>query len=587
MVNLTINDTPVSVPAGTTIIAAAQAIGINIPSLCYLKDLNEISACRVCSVEVEGEAKLVPSCSNVVREGMKIHTNSPRARQARKINVELILSQHDCRCAICSRSGNCKLQKISNDLGIKGTLYADMQPKAPIITDWTTTFPLFRNPRKCLKCMRCVQVCEKVQSLGVWDVSGTGSRTTIDVSHNRVIKQADCVLCGQCITHCPVEALRERDDTDGVFAALAAKQKVTVIQVAPAVRTALGATLQTGETPVSPETIVAALKQIGFDYVFDTSFAADLTIMEESTELLQRLNAGELQEFPMFTSCCPAWVRFMKSQYPQYVKYLSSSKSPQQMFGAVTKTWFAQSIGVNPADIYSVSVMPCLAKKAECALPTMARNGVADVDASITTREIIRMIRSENILPQDLTAVPFDSPLGTATGAGVIFGATGGVMEAALRSAYYFVTGQAPKDELFQAVRGEKAWKEATYSLGQATVRCAVVSGLANARKLMEALIAKEVQYDFVEVMSCPGGCVGGGGQPISLQDEELATKRSETLYALDKKDALRNSYDNPVIQELYGQFLEKPGSEAAEHLLHTDHEGWSMPLAVKLQKKK
>ena len=352
MVNLTINDTPVSVPAGTTIIAAAQAIGINIPSLCYLKDLNEISACRVCSVEVEGEAKLVPSCSNVVREGMKIHTNSPRARQARKINVELILSQHDCRCAICSRSGNCKLQKISNDLGIKGTLYADMQPKAPIITDWTTTFPLFRNPRKCLKCMRCVQVCEKVQSLGVWDVSGTGSRTTIDVSHNRVIKQADCVLCGQCITHCPVEALRERDDTDGVFAALAAKQKVTVIQVAPAVRTALGATLQTGETPVSPETIVAALKQIGFDYVFDTSFAADLTIMEESTELLQRLNAGELQEFPMFTSCCPAWVRFMKSQYPQYVKYLSSSKSPQQMFGAVTKTWFAQSIGVNPADIY-------------------------------------------------------------------------------------------------------------------------------------------------------------------------------------------------------------------------------------------
>lgn len=581
MVTLKINDLTVSVPEGTSILRAAASVGINIPSLCYFKDLNEIGACRVCCVEVEGEGKLVTSCNNVVREGMSVRTNSPRARQARKVNVELILSQHDCRCAVCLRSGTCKLQKVANDLGIKGTRYPEALPKAAKIVDWTTTFPLYRDPKKCIKCMRCVQVCDKIQSLGVWDVSGSGSRTTVDVSHNRFIKEADCVLCGQCITHCPVGALRERDDTDTAFEALADPKKVTVVQMAPAVRTAWGESLGLKAGEVSAEQMVAALKKMGFDYVFDTNFSADLTIMEEATELIARLTKGELKEFPMFTSCCPGWIRFMKSQYPEYVKYLSTSKSPQQMFGAITKTWFAKRIGVEPENIFSMSLMPCLAKKAECALPTMKNNDIPDVDLSLTTREIVRMIRSENILPKDLPAVDFDSPLGTATGAGVIFGATGGVMEAALRSANYFVTGKNADADAFRSVRGQAGWKEATFDVGGIPVRCAVASGLANARRLVEALIRGEVHYEFVEVMACPGGCVGGGGQPISINDEELAEARGKILYGLDKVANLRHSHDNPVIQELYNQYLEKPGSELAEHLLHTDHEGWVMPLAV------
>ena len=346
MVNLTINSIPVTVPEGTTILDAAASVDIEIPSLCYLKELNEISACRVCCVEVEGEGKLVPSCNNVVREGMVIRTNSPRALEARRVNMELILSQHDNKCATCIRSGTCQLQKIANDMGILGVSYPTDLARGKK-ADWTTTFPLYRDVNKCIKCMRCIQVCDKVQSLSVWDISGSGARTTIDVSGNRVIKQADCSLCGQCITHCPTGALRERDDTQKAYAALGDPDRVTIVQIAPAVRAAWGEAfgMPTGKATVGQ--LVSVLRKLGADYVFDTTFSADLTIMEEGTELLQRLQAGDLDNQPMFTSCCPGWVRFLKSQFPEMTGRLSTAKSPQQMFGAVGKTWLAHNLGVD------------------------------------------------------------------------------------------------------------------------------------------------------------------------------------------------------------------------------------------------
>lgn len=362
MVNLTINSIPVTVPEGTTILDAAASVDIEIPSLCYLKELNEISACRVCCVEVEGEGKLVPSCNNVVREGMVIRTNSPRALEARRVNMELILSQHDNKCATCIRSGTCQLQKIANDMGILGVSYPTDLARGKK-ADWTTTFPLYRDVNKCIKCMRCIQVCDKVQSLSVWDISGSGARTTIDVSGNRVIKQADCSLCGQCITHCPTGALRERDDTQKAYAALGDPDRVTIVQIAPAVRAAWGEAfgMPTGKATVGQ--LVSVLRKLGADYVFDTTFSADLTIMEEGTELLQRLQAGDLDNQPMFTSCCPGWVRFLKSQFPEMTGRLSTAKSPQQMFGAVGKTWLAHNLGVDADKIYSISIMPCIAKR--------------------------------------------------------------------------------------------------------------------------------------------------------------------------------------------------------------------------------
>ncbi len=433
MVTVTINGVSVSVPEGTTILDAAASAGIEIPNLCYLKDINEISACRVCCVEIEGEGKLVPSCNNVVSEGMVIHTNSPRVREARRTNVELILSQHDNKCATCVRSGTCRLQKVANDLGVLRIPYPSDLARGKKAF-WTTTFPLYRDTNKCIKCMRCVQVCDKVQSLSVWDVSGSGSRTTIDVSGNRFIKESDCSLCGQCITHCPTGALRERDDTAKAFAALAAPDKVTVVQIAPAVRTAWGEAFGMESGSVTVGQLVAALRQMGADYVFDTTFSADLTIMEEGTELLHRLQAGDLSSQPMFTSCCPGWVRFLKSQFPEMTGRLSTAKSPQQMFGAVAKTWLAKRLGVDPKNIFSISIMPCVAKKAESELPGMQSEVGCDVDLVLTTRELARMMRAENIAVPSLEESAFDSPLGDGSGAGVIFGATGGVMEAALRT---------------------------------------------------------------------------------------------------------------------------------------------------------
>lgn len=581
MVNLTIDHIPVTVPEGTTILDAARSAGIHIPSLCYLRGVNEIGACRVCVVELGGMDRLVPACNNVVEEGMEVLTSSPKVRETRRINVELLLSQHDCHCATCVRSGNCSLQTIANDLNILDLPFEKKVPE----TRWDRSFPLFRDASKCIKCMRCIQICDKVQTLNIWDVAATGSRTTVDVSLNRKITQADCSLCGQCITHCPVGALRERDDTRQVFEALADPNKITVVQVAPAVRTAWGEFMGLSPEQATVKRMVAALRRIGFDYIFDTNFAADLTIMEEGSEFLQRLKNPGAFKAPMFTSCCPGWVRFLKSQYPDMASQLSTAKSPQQMFGAVAKSYYAQLLGVDPERIYSVSIMPCLAKKQEAALPTMESAGAGpDVDVVLTTRELSRMIRAEHIIPAELYEEEFDEPLGVASGAGVIFGATGGVMEAALRSAYYLVTGKNPSPDAFQDVRGMDGWKESTFHIADTPVRVAVVSGLGNARRLIQALRRGEVQYDFVEVMACPGGCSGGGGQPIH-DGQELAESRSEKLYGLDAISDLRFSHENPSVQRLYKDFLVRPLSEKAHHLLHTDHTAWEMPLSPENQK--
>ncbi len=577
MVTLTIDNRQVSVPEETTIMEAAKELGINIPHLCYLKDINRIAACRVCCVEVEGERAMVTACNSFVKEGIVVHTNSPRARATRRTNVELILSQHDCKCATCVRSGNCQLQTIANDLGILAVPYETQLPKG-LRGAWTTTFPLYHDYNKCIKCMRCVQICDKVQSLSIWDVAGTGGRTTVDVSNNRVIKDSDCALCGQCITHCPVGGLRERDDTQKAFAALADRSKITVIQVAPAVRTAWGEYFGLSREEATMERMAACLRRMGFDYIFDTNFTADLTIMEEGNEFLHRFKSGGLTRWPMFTSCCPGWVRFLKGQYPELTGQLSSAKSPQQMFGSVTKSWFAQKLGVEPEKLFCVSVMPCVAKKAECELPTMATEHGPDVDMVLTTRELVRMLRADKLDPANIPEEPLDTPLGTHTGAGVIFGATGGVMEAALRTAAYVLTGENPDPDAFADVRTGPGLREATYEIAGIPVRCAVVSGLGNARELIEQLKAGKAHYDFVEVMACPGGCVGGGGQPIPAEDEERYGVRGERLYDLDNANPMRFSHENPDVQALYAEFLGTPLSEKAEELLHTDHTAWSMP---------
>lgn len=574
MVNLTIDGKQISVKENTTIMDAAQENGIPIPKLCYLKGINEIAACRVCVVELEGKEKLITSCNNVAEEGMVIYTNSPKVRKHRKTTVELLLSQHDCLCVTCARSGNCSLQSIANDLNI-----LDIPFKRQLEhQEWNKKFPLIRNSEKCIKCMRCVQVCDKVQGLGVWDVEGTGSRTTINVSKRRTIEEADCSLCGQCITHCPVGALTERDDTEKVWDAIADPEKIVVAQVAPAVRAAWGEQIGLAPEEATIGKILNALKRMGVDYVFDTVFSADLTIMEEGNEFIQRFTSGELKDRPMFTSCCPGWIRFIKSQYPHLVKYLSSAKSPQQMFGAVMKTYYAEKLGVSPEKIYTISVMPCVAKKGEREMELYYGEYAGhDIDAVITTRELVRMIRSAHIRPDTLVDQESDRPMQAGTGAGVIFGATGGVMEAALRSAYFLLKGENPPADAFRAVRSKgfnenDGVQEADFTIDDITVRTAVVSGLGNTRKLLDKIEAGEAHYDFVEVMACPGGCVGGGGQPIH-DGEELAFERGKNLYYLDDHYDIRYSHENPDIIALYEEYFEKPMSHKAHMLLHTEHE--------------
>ncbi len=575
MVTLKIDNKIVTVPEDTTILEAAKSVHIDIPTLCYLKGVNEIAACRLCVVEIEGHARLVPSCDNAVAEGMVVYTNSPRVREARRVNLRLLLSQHDTQCTKCTRSGNCKLQQLTTDYNLLGDHYVKDLKKTP--DDFSN--PIVRVNNRCVRCMRCVQVCDKIQGMHIWDLIGTGSRTDVGVGNFRTLGESDCTFCGQCVTHCPVGALQERDDTGRVWDALANPKKVTIVQVAPAVRAAWAEHYHLDPKFATAKRMVSCLKEMGFNYVFDTNFAADLTIMEEGSEFLERFTHRDQYRWPMFTSCCPGWMRFVKGQFPAYAENLSSAKSPQGMFGAVAKSYFAEKIGVDPHDIFVVSVMPCTAKKSEATFPNLNDAcGDPDVDVVLTTREMVRMFRGDQIDPTHMPETEFDSPLGSSTGAAVIFGATGGVMDAALRSAYYLVTGENPPADTFSAVRGMDGWKEATFTIpGAGPVRVAVVSGLGNTRRLMHALQNGEVSYDFVEVMACPGGCAGGGGQPIH-DGKELAEYRGDVLWAIDKNMEVRYSHENKDVLKLYHEYFEKPLSHRAHHLLHTDISEWKMP---------
>ncbi len=479
MVNITVDGIKISVPENTTILSAAKQGGIKIPTLCFLEDLNEIGACRICCVKVEGCDTLVSACNTAVTEGMTVYTNTPEVLAARKMNLQLILSEHDSNCTTCVRNGNCELRQLADSFNITLNPF-ESRVQGNDISD----FPLIRTNSKCVKCMRCVSVCEKVQGLSVWDTLSSGSRTYIGVNPEYDIK-TQCSLCGQCITHCPTGALSVRDDTEKVYEAIRDTNTVTVLQIAPAVRAAWGEDLGLDDSKATEKRMVAAAKKLGFDYVFDTDFAADLTIMEEANEFLDRLsNGGTL---PMFTSCCPGWVRFMKSQYPEFADNLSTAKSPQQMFGAVAKTYFAEKTGIDKQNIFCVSLMPCTAKKFEAAEGTLNDAGTDyDVDAVLTTREFARMIKSSYADAANLPETEFDSPLGKSTGAGVIFGATGGVMEAALRSAVYFVTGKNPDADAFKFVRSEIGRREAEIDVAGKKISVAVVSGLKNTRDLIE-----------------------------------------------------------------------------------------------------
>ena len=571
MVNLTINGNPIQVKEGTTILRAAAEAKIAIPHLCYLKELNEIAACRLCVVEIEGKERLAPACNTIAEEGMVVRTETPRIWAARKVNLQLILSKHRTSCTTCIRSGNCTLQSLAKQFNLLDIPY-EVKPEKNNASDLC---PIMRDASKCVQCMRCVQVCDKVQGIHIWDAVGSGSRSTVDTFNRKPVAETDCTYCGQCVTHCPTGALTARDDTAKVLAALANPNLTTVIQVAPAVRSAWSEAFGLDAKVATVGRMVAALKALGFDFVFDTNFAADLTIMEEGSELVARLGKRKEHRWPMFTSCCPGWVRFVKTKYPDFIPNLSTAKSPQQMFGPIAKTYFAQKQGIDPKKMYVISVMPCSAKKAECEMPVMNDAcGDPDVDVVLTTREFCRMLGMLNINPAALEEASFDSPLGSGTGAAVIFGATGGVMEAALRSAYYLVTGKNPAPDAFAPYRPDstKAWQESSIDIpGFGTLRIAVASSLGNTRKLLDALRKGEVAYDFVEIMACPGGCAGGGGQPIH-EGQELAKVRGKKLWKLDSDSSVRFSHENTDVLALYQEYLGKPLGEKSHHLLHTDH---------------
>ena len=571
MVNLKINNIPVQVKEGTTVLEAAKVAGINIPTLCYLKDINEIGACRVCVVEVKGARSLVASCVYPVSEGMEVFTNTEKVRKSRKTTIELLLSNHKRECLSCVRSTNCELQKLSAEYGCDEKRFAGS--KSEYEPDTSTSY-LVRDNEKCVLCRRCVAVCKHVQEVAVIAPVRRGFNTHIGCAFESGLGDAPCVACGQCIAVCPTGALHEREEIDDVRAAINDPDKVVVVAAAPAVRAAIGEEFGYPIGTNAEGKMFTAMRMLGFDKVFDVNFGADLTIMEEAHELLDRVtNKGVL---PMFTSCSPGWIRYVEYYYPELIPNLSSCKSPMQMFGATVKTYWAHKEGIDPKNIYVVGVMPCTAKKFEKTRNGESASGYPDVDAVLTTRELAKMIKASGILFNDLPDGTFDNPLGEFTGAGVIFGATGGVMEAALRTAAETLTGKPLDSVDFKEVRGVKGIKEAEYDLNGTKVKVAVASGLTNAKELCEKIKKGECDYTFVEVMCCPGGCVNGGGQPIqsayTRRQVDLRSKRAKALYDEDKKASIRKSHENPAVQQLYKDFFGAPGSHQAHEILHTHY---------------